>query len=260
MKITEGINGYEFYRKSMIHSCVIDRLKSMVENIFRIELEGHSYQLKTCTRVFEINDGHISNQYKFRLFVHDDCSIRFIIYDPFNCVMVDAAIKIGENVTAHIEGNLGYHPFVRFKDMINELCDEVTLLFANKKFGDIIKMSVFDAKLELQYIHSEKKISDTISIGDFLKYTEDDCIDNINYSNNIYRISDDALFPLIESHLQHAFSLGKLYRLENVRKSKLFYIENFDLQDITTPGCDDLDFMVDNGYRVINITPENFHQ
>ena len=39
------------------------------------------------------------------------------------------------------------------------------------------------------------------------------------------------------------FKISKLYRFENVRKSKLFYIENFDLQDITTPGCDDLDFM-----------------
>lgn len=121
-------------------------------------------------------------------------------------------------------------------------------------------MNNYDVQLKQQYVHSEKFVSDSISIHDFLKYSEDDCIDDINYSKKIYRISDDALLPVIENHLKDVFRIGKFYRFENVRKSKLFYIENYDLQDITTPECDDLDFMVADGYRVINITPENFHQ
>lgn len=124
----------------------------------------------------------------------------------------------------------------------------------------VLKMNNYDDQLEQQYVHSEKFVSDSISIHDFLKYSQDDCIDDINYSKKIYRISDDALLPVIENHLKDVFRIGKFYRFENVRKSKLFYIENYDLQDITTPECDDLDFMVADGYRVINITPEDFHQ
>lgn len=112
-----------------------------------------------------------------------------------------------------------------------------------------------DAELELQYIRSEKFVSDSISIHDFLKYSQDDCIDDINYSKKIYRITDETLLPVIENHLQNVFRLGRFYRFENVLKSKLFYIENFDLQDISVPDCDDLDHMVNNeGYRIINIT------
>lgn len=32
------------------------------------------------------------------------------------------------------------------------------------------------------------------------------------------------------------------------------------IENNETPGCDDLDFMVADGYRVINITQEDFHQ
>ena len=51
-------------------------------------------------------------------------------------------------------------------------------------------MNNYDAQLELQYVHSEKFVSDSISIHDFLKYSEDDCIEDINYSKKIYSITE----------------------------------------------------------------------
>lgn len=254
MRFKDAINGYESYRKSISCSCFVDHFKSMVNNIFGIELDEESYQLTTCVREFKMGDQY-SRSYTFRLFIYDDISIRVIIYDPFNCVMLDASIGIDEKIDVHVEGNLGDTSFIRFKNGLEDLCEDISSLFANKKMYDIIRTSVYDAQLELQYIRSERMISAVISIHDFLKYTADDCVDNINYSKKIYRISDDIFIPQIENQLKNVWCVDKLHRIENVKKSKLFYIENLDLQDISTVTCDDLDDMVSQGYSIINIIP-----
>ena len=253
----KNLDGCKLYKSAILYSCVIERLKIIIERILGIKLDEKELQLtEVVGREFKIPELVYGN-YEFRLYFHD--SIHIIIRDRLYCTMIKVDIIVGEKVDICIEGNVNNckeldNPFVKLKKELITLQEELSVI-CNKKFGDFIRMSLYDVELELQYIHSEKFISDSISIHDFLKYSEDDCIDDINYSKKIYRISDDTLFPLIEGHLQYKFKVGKIHRLDNVQRSKLFYIENFDLQDITTPGCDDLDFMVDNdGYRIINIT------
>ena len=60
MRFKDAINGYEFYRKSISCSCFVDHFKSMVNNIFGIELDEDSYQLTTCSREFKMGDRYSS--------------------------------------------------------------------------------------------------------------------------------------------------------------------------------------------------------
>lgn len=260
-------NGFVLYKTSILWSCLIERLKNIIERILGIKLDENELRLNEVDCDFKIPD-ILYDDYKFRLYLGN--RIRILVYDPFHCLMIDVIIDICNQrgypeVCMKIDGNVNNRkelddPFVKLKNELISLQEELSVVI-DKNFVNFIRVSLYDTELELQHIHSEKFVSDSISIHDFLKYSEDDCIDDINYSKKIYRISDDALLPAIENHLQNVFRIGKFYRFENVRKSKLFYIENYDLQDISVPGCDDLDYMVDNdGYRIINITPEDFHQ
>lgn len=254
-------DGFVLYKTSILWSCLVERLKNIIDRTIHIKLDED--ELRAHNVLCNLKIPKLLDDYKFQLYF--DNKIRILIYDSNYCLRIDATINIGnQGVYIKIDGNVNNReelndPFVELKKELVTLQEELSVVI-DKNFVNTIKVSLYDAQLELQYVHSEKFVSDSISIHDFLKYSEDDCIGDINYSKKIYRISDDALLPAIENHLQNVFRIGKFHRFENVRKSKLFYIENFDLQDITTPGCDDLDFMVAEGYRVINITPEDFHQ
>ena len=44
-----------------------------------------------------------------------------------------------------------------------------------------------------------------------------------------------------------------MYEWDVVEKSRMFYVENCDLQSVDVPSCTDLDEMVDDGYTIIDI-------
>lgn len=104
--------------------------------------------------------------------------------------------------------------------------------------------------LDVSYLISAKYVSSSISIDEFIKLDTDD----INYNNTIYRIIDDDLVDALTTDLLARRLLGKAHRVNTVKRNKLFYIENLDIQDVSECGYDTIDRLVNAGYKVVNIT------
>lgn len=104
-----------------------------------------------------------------------------------------------------------------------------------------------------RFITAGRLVSKQITLDDFLTYDQDYCIENINYSKKIYRITDKSMFGDIEKHLREEFLLNHMYQFDNVKKTQMFYIENFDLQSIDEQFDDIKKMINDDGYEIINI-------
>lgn len=129
----------------------------------------------------------------------------------------------------------------------------------DKKSGtSFINGIIHDIDMSISYEQAGVFVSDKISLDEFLKLG----IDDINYSETIYRMTDVHMIPVIEKHLKETLMLGKKHRFDNVMKNRLFYIENCDIQDISEYGNDTLMTFVNDKYKIVDIVlikwPEDF--
>lgn len=92
-------------------------------------------------------------------------------------------------------------------------------------------------------------MNENIKLNDFINLD----INDINYTNTIYRITDANMLPTIEQHFEDTLMLGKMHRMCNVRKNLLFYVENCDLQDISDTDGDTAYDLKEAGYMFIDI-------
>ena len=99
------------------------------------------------------------------------------------------------------------------------------------------------------HIISEDFVEDSITLDEFLKLD----LEDVNYNHTVYRITDEAMLPVLKEHFEKILMLGKFYRFENVQANRLFYIENCDLQDIQEVYGDNIWDIRDEKYRFINI-------
>ena len=116
----------------------------------------------------------------------------------------------------------------------------------------IIRNLVDDGCLEMSYIVSEKYVTNSISIDDFIKLDTND----INHNNTVYRITDDDLVDTLVNNLSLRRSVNMSYYGMFVKKDKLFYIENLDIHVVKEDyiwGVP-IDVLVNEGYKVVNIT------
>jgi hypothetical protein len=64
-----------------------------------------------------------------------------------------------------------------------------------------------------------------------------------------------AIIARLQDKIENFWMFGKRYRIENVAKNGLFYIENMDLQDVSECGYDTIDILCtgNNRYDVVEL-------
>lgn len=108
-------------------------------------------------------------------------------------------------------------------------------------------------EMELSWMRSTKYVVERMDFEEFLKLEDQD----LNYNGKLYRLADKspAIIARLQDRIENFWMFGKRYRIENVAKNGLFYIENMDLQDISECGYDTIDILCtgNNRYDVVEL-------
>lgn len=264
ISISPKLNGMEYHRMNMVYMLFIDKLENVFWNRFAnpdIDTnEDFEYILtkENPSIRFKFYDD-IANRYKCNFAVSYSDTHRVIDIDFYDCITVTPShvghirISIGADQMC-VDGSVDPE-FNEFKRDLDNFAKDVKFIY-NMKHGELWKKSICDIFLEYQYHVADRLVSGKISVIDFLEKgnAEDFVIDELNYSKKIYRIYGDSETPviLIKDMLEKGMC-NHMYDWETVEKSRMFYVENCDLQSVDVPSCTDLDEMVDDGYAIIDI-------
>ena len=108
-------------------------------------------------------------------------------------------------------------------------------------------------EMELSWMRSTKYVVERMDFEEFLKLEDQD----LNYNGKLYRLADKspAIIARLQDRIENFWMFGKRYRIENVAKNGLFYIENMDLQDVSECGYDTIDILCtgNNRYDVVEL-------
>ena len=264
ISISPKLKGMEYHRMNIVYMLFIDKLKNVFRNRFDspdIDIyEDFEYILtkENPSIRFKFYDD-IANRYKCNFAVSYSDTHRVIDIDFYDCITVTPShvghirISIGADQMC-VDGSVD-PVFEDFKRDLDNFAKDVEFIY-NMKHGELWKKSICDIFLEYQYHAADRLASGKISVTDFLEKgnAEDFVIDELNYSKTIYRIYGDSEMPmiLIKQMLKKGMC-NHMYEWDVVEKSRMFYVENCDLQPVDVPSCTDLDEMVDDGYTIIDI-------
>lgn len=262
ISISPKLKGMEYHRMNMVYMLFIDKLENVFWNRFAnpdIDTnEDFEYILtkENPSIRFKFYDD-IANRYKCNFAVSYSDTHRVIDIDFYYCITVTPShvghirISIGADQMC-VDGSVDPE-FNEFKKDLDNFAKDVKFIY-NMKHGELWKKSICDIFLEYQYHVADRLVSGKISVIDFLEKGEDFVIDELNYSKTIYRIYGDSEMPmiLIKQMLKKGMC-NHMYEWDVVEKSRMFYVENCDLQSVDVPSCTDLDEMVDDGYTIIDI-------
>jgi len=108
-------------------------------------------------------------------------------------------------------------------------------------------------EMELSWMRSTKYVVERMDFEEFLKLEDQD----LNYNGKLYRLADKspAIIARLQDRIENFWMFGKRYRIENISKNGLFYIENMDLQDVSECGYDTIDILCtgNNRYDVVEL-------
>lgn len=265
ISISPKLNGMEYHRMNMVYMLFIDKLENVFWNRFAnpdIDTnEDFEYILtkENPSIRFKFYDD-IANRYKCNFAVSYSDTHRVIDIEFYDCITVTPShvghirISIGAD-QLRVDGSVD-PVFEDFKRDLDNFTKDAKFIY-NMKHGELWKKSICDIFLEYQYHVADRLVSGKISVIDFLKKgnAEDFVTDELNYSKTIYRIYGDSETPviLIKDMLEKGMC-NHMYEWETVEKSRMFYVENCDLQSVDVPSCTDLDEMVEfEGHKIIDI-------
>lgn len=260
--ISPKFRSMEYHRMNIVYMLFIDKLENVFWNRFDnpdidtnedfeyiLMKENPSIRFRFC--------GDIANRYKCNFAVSYSDTHRVIDIDFYDCITVTPShvghirISIGADQMC-VDGSVDPE-FKEFKKDLDNFAKDVKFIY-NMKYHELWKKSICDIFLEYQYHVADRLVSGKISVIDFLEKgkADDFVIDELNYSKTIYRICGERALILIKDMLEKGMC-NHMYGWETVEKSRMFYVENCDLQPVDVPLGTDLDEMVDDGYTIIDI-------
>ena len=77
-------------------------------------------------------------------------------------------------------------------------------------------------------------------------------VNEINYNNTIYRIMDESCWSKLIIQMATVWQLNHLHEIDRMIKSKMFYVENCDLQTIYKGEDLEKDY-INDGYTIIDV-------
>lgn len=261
--VSQHFDSMAAHRMNIVYMLFIDKLENMFWNRFEnpdIDTNKdfeHLLTDKENSIRFGFRDD-IKNRYKCVPAVSYSDTHRVIYLSFYECISIprsvgSARISIG---TDHININGSANQvFSDFARDLNNFAKDVEFIYSMKP-RELWKKSVCDIALEYQHHVADRLVSEQISLDDFIeKAKTDDLLDVLNYSKTIYRICGDSRIPMIVvNELLTDCMCGHMYEWNIAEKSRMFYVENCDLQVVDVPSCTDLDDMVErDGYTIIDI-------
>lgn len=262
--VSQDFNGMGSHKMNIVYMLFVDKLENMFWNRFdNPDIDTNKdfeYLLndKENTIKFGFRDD-VKNRYKCVPAVSYSDMHRVIYLSFYECISIPCSvgsvrISIG---TDHINvmGSLN-SVFDDFKRDLDNFMKDVEFIY-NMKPRELWTKSICDIFLEYQYHVADRLVSGQISLADFLEKskTEDYFVDVLNESKTIYRIYGDSRIPMIMvKEILTDCMCNHMYDWETAEKSRMFYVENCDLQAVDAPSFDDLDDMVErDGYKIIDI-------
>lgn len=254
------------HKMNIVYMLFIDKLENMFWGRFEnpdIDTNEDFEHLLTKANSsirFGIHDDGVKNRYKCVPAVSYSDTHRVICLSFYECISIpncvgSVRISIGTD-HINIDGSVN-QVFGDFVKDLNNFAKDVEFIY-NMGARKLWKKSICDICLEYQYHVADRLASEQISLADFLEKvrTSDSFIDELNYSHTIYRICGDSRIPMITvKELLIDCACNHMYEWEEaVEKSRMFYVENCDLQAVDAPSMTDLDDMVEyDGYKIIDI-------
>ena len=220
-----------------------------IVQLFKYELVSNG------TNSIEINIYKIDEE-KFQsvIFTEDRvsiCNIKFIIDQDRTPVISHSYVRHNDEAINSV--------FSEYIDKMNEICKKVSrrhkALLTNmvSDTENYTQTPIDDAidslNMNTAYIISGDFVEESITLDEFLKLE----LDDVNYNNTVYRITNDEMLPVLKEFFKNVFMLGKFHRFDNVKSNRLFYIENCDLQDIQEVLSDNIYNVKEEGYKFVNI-------
>ena len=218
------------------------------KNEYRLEYKGNAYNLTIQANdnrlVVELKRVYVPNHWDkscltFEFVIDDVVGVQSSYYSCFASYDTIAPEILGKHRKELM--TIAKKAKMRWKSMHDE--DILHTLH-----NDDMKDSIRYIHLKMSYHQAEEFVKERITINNFIKLD----IDDISYFNTIYRITDEAMIPIIEKHLKETLMLGKVYRFDTVKINRLFYVENCDIQDISECNFDHFLDMIDE-YTVTDI-------
>lgn len=263
--VSQDFNSMNAHKMNMVYMLFVDKLENMFWNRFEnpdIDTnKDFEYLLTDKENPIRFGfHGDIKNRYKCDPAVSYSDTHREICLSFYECISTSSYIVGSIRIfitTGHVDVIGSLNPiFDDFKRDLDNFMKDVEFIY-NMKPRELWKKSICDIFLEYQYHVADRLVSGQISLADFLEKakTEDFFIDVLNYSNTIYRIYGDSRIPMITvKELLTDCMCNHMYEWEAVEKSRMFYVENCDLQAVDVPSMTDLDDMVEyDDYKIIDI-------
>lgn len=260
---SKDFNSMGFHKMNMVYMLFVDELENMFWNRFEnpdIDTnKDFEYLLtdKENSIKFGFRDD-VKNRYKCVPAVSYSDMHRVIYLSFYECISIPCSVgSIRISIaTDHINVMGSLNPvFDDFKRDLDNFTKDVEFIY-NMKPRELWTKSICDIFLEYQYHVADRLVSGQISLADFLEKskTEDYFVDVLNESKTIYRIYGDSRIPMIMvKEILTDCMCNHMYEWATVEKSRMFYVENCDLQPVDVPSSTDLDDMVEEGYRIIDI-------
>lgn len=114
---------------------------------------------------------------------------------------------------------------------------------------ELIEYMNHELDLKISYNIAGNIATESITLKEFLKLDDQD----LNYNKTIYRITDPKILEEIKVCCRDKWMFGKMHRFETVKRNRLFYIENMDINDISEIGYDIITSLISENYKIINI-------
>lgn len=263
--ISPKFNSMKYHRMNIVYMLFIDKLENAFWNRFNnpdIDTnEDFEYILTKANSSIRFGLGDdINDRYRCNFAVSYSDTCRVIYIDFHDCASATPSYVGYIQILIEADQmcvNGSVDPvFDDFERDLDNFVKDVNFIY-NMKHGELWRKSIPDLFLEYQYHVADRLVSGEVQLNDFLGKgkTMDFDIDGLNYSKAIYRICGDSETPLIliKDMLKKGIC-NHMYEWEIVEKSRMFYVENCDLQPVDVSSSTDLDLMVElYGYKIIDI-------